>query len=51
MSAIVSEVQTIDNELMFNLNDVDVSIVNGLRRVCLSNINTLVFRGFPHSGE
>lgn len=49
MSAIVSEVQTIDNELMFNLNDVDVSIVNGLRRVCLSNINTLVFRGFPHS--
>ena len=49
MSAIVSEVQTIDDELMFNLNDVDVSIVNGLRRVCLSNINTLVFRGFPHS--
>ena len=49
MSTIVSEVQTIDNELMFNLNDVDVSIVNGLRRVCLSNINTLVFRGFPHS--
>jgi DNA-directed RNA polymerase subunit L len=49
MSTVVSEVQTIDDELMFNLNDVDVSIVNGLRRVCLSNINTLVFRGFPHS--
>ena len=46
---IVSEIQTIqDGELTFNLRNVDVSIVNGLRRACQSNINTLVFRGFPH---
>ena len=44
----IHEIQTVDKELQFNLMNVDVSVVNSLRRVCLSNIRTLVFRGFPH---
>ena len=34
--------------LTFNLNNVHVSIANALRRTIMTNINTLVFRGFPH---
>ena len=46
---VVSEIQTIENgELTFNIRNVDVSIINGLRRACQSNIDSLVFRGFPH---
>ena len=35
------------NRLHLTIDNVDVSIVNALRRVITSNINTLVFRGFP----
>jgi DNA-directed RNA polymerase subunit L len=35
-------------ELTFKLLNVDVSIVNSIRRVILTEIPTLVFRGFPH---
>jgi len=34
--------------LTFKLLNVDVSIVNSIRRVILTEIPTLVFRGFPH---
>ncbi len=34
--------------LTFNINNVHVSIANALRRTIMTNINTLVFRGFPH---
>ena len=34
--------------LTFKIINVDVSIVNSLRRVILTEIRTLVFRGFPH---
>lgn len=38
-----------DNErLYFTLKGVNVSVVNSIRRTILSNIDTLVFRGFPH---
>ena len=33
--------------LHFIIDNIDVSIINGLRRVITSNIPTLVFRGFP----
>jgi DNA-directed RNA polymerase subunit L len=35
-------------ELTFKLLNVDVSVVNSIRRVILTEIPTLVFRGFPH---
>ena len=31
--------------LKFNIHNVDVSVVNGIRRIILSNIETLVFKG------
>lgn len=41
----ISEIDNIDDMLKFNIHNVDVSIVNGLRRTILSNIETLVFKG------
>ena len=41
----ISEIDTIDDMMKFNIHNVDVSIVNGLRRTILSNIETLVFKG------
>ena len=35
-------------ELTFKVLNVDVSVVNSIRRVILTEIPTLVFRGFPH---
>jgi len=48
---IISDIQTHPdkNELSFNIRNVDVSVINGLRRACQANIQTLVFRGFPHN--
>ena len=37
-----------DGEMSFEIIDVDVCIVNSLRRVMITHIPTLVFRGFPH---
>ncbi len=36
------------NELLFTLENVDVSIANSIRRVILSNLKTIVFRTSPH---
>ena len=36
-----------NGRLHFTIDNVDVSIVNGIRRVITTNIPTLVFRGFP----
>uniref|UniRef100_A0A6C0JK71 DNA-directed RNA polymerase RpoA/D/Rpb3-type domain-containing protein n=1 Tax=viral metagenome TaxID=1070528 RepID=A0A6C0JK71_9ZZZZ len=36
-------------ELSFEIIDVDLSVVNSLRRVMLTSIESLVFRGFPHN--
>ena len=41
----ISEIDTINDMLKFNIHNVDVSVVNGLRRTILSNIETLVFKG------
>ena len=35
-------------ELSFEIIDADVCIVNSLRRVLLTEVKSLVFRGFPH---
>ncbi len=48
MDPIVSNITETDDALRFELANVDVSVVNSLRRVVLTNIEQLVFRGFPH---
>lgn len=37
------------NQLKFTISDANVSIVNGLRRILLSDIPTVVFKTFPYS--
>ena len=37
-----------NNSLTFTLSGVNVSIANAIRRVILSDINTVVFRTTPH---
>lgn len=49
MDPIVSNIAQTDDSLRFELANVDVSVVNSLRRVILTNIDQLVFRGFPHA--
>jgi DNA-directed RNA polymerase subunit L len=36
------------NELSFEIMDTDVCVVNSIRRVLLTEVKSLVFRGFPH---
>lgn len=43
----VQNINTYKQQLSFILNNADVSVVNALRRVILSNIQTVVLRGFP----
>ncbi len=49
MEPIVTNRVETDDSLRFELANVDVSVVNSLRRVVLTNIDQLVFRGFPHA--
>ena len=49
MEPIVSNLSESEEALRFELANVDVSVVNSLRRVILTNIDQLVFRGFPHA--
>jgi DNA-directed RNA polymerase subunit L len=49
MDPIVTNRVETEDSLRFEVVNVDVSVVNSLRRVILSNIDQLVFRGFPHA--
>jgi DNA-directed RNA polymerase subunit L len=44
----VLNISNSSNELSFEIIDTDVCIVNSLRRVLLTEVKSLVFRGFPH---
>lgn len=48
MSVHVENVVEYEGTLTFNIRGVETCVVNSLRRACLSNIETLVFKGFPH---
>ena len=48
MSVQVENVVEYEGTLSFNIRGVETCVVNSLRRTCLSNIETLVFKGFPH---
>lgn len=39
------------DKLTFEIYNVDVSIINSIRRVILSNINCLIFNGFPYENN
>lgn len=45
----ITNVDSIDTSLHLTVQNVDVSVINALRRTILSNIPTLVFRGFPNN--
>ena len=45
---IVSNVKYLHDTLHFTIGDVDLSIANGIRRTLISNIPTIVMKGFPH---
>ena len=49
MAPVVSNLSETEDSLRFEIVNVDVSIVNSLRRVVLTNVNQMVFRGFPHA--
>ena len=38
-----------NNTLKFTINNINTSLINGLRRIILSEISTIIFRTFPHS--
>ena len=45
----VERVTEMDDRLEFDLKQFDLSLVNGLRRIILTKIPSLVIRGFPHN--
>ncbi len=49
MEPIVSNLTETGDALRFEIANIDVSVVNALRRVILTNIDQMVFRGFPHA--
>ena len=51
MQAQVDNIHNEGERLYFNLKGVNVSVANALRRTFLSNIETIVFRGFPHEAN
>lgn len=51
MNPVVSHIQTIKNNSSCVIQGVDVSVVNAIRRTMLTDIETLVFRGFPNNAN
>lgn len=49
MSVVVENIVEYEGALTFNIRGVETCVVNALRRTCLSNIKSLVFKGFPHN--
>ena len=48
MQAQVLNISNDGERLYFTVKGLNVSVANSIRRTLLSNIETLVFRGFPH---
>ena len=45
---VITEYAKTNEHFIFQFEDCDVSVVNALRRVILTQIKSVVFRGFPH---
>ena len=48
MNPIINNIKTSDGKLSFDITNVNVSFVNGIRRILLSEIKTPVFKTFPY---
>jgi DNA-directed RNA polymerase alpha subunit/DNA-directed RNA polymerase subunit L len=48
MNPIISNISEVDGFLNFTMSGCDVSVANGIRRIILSEIPTIVFRTTPH---
>ena len=48
MNPVVSNLTEENSHLKFRLSNINVSLANGLRRIVLSEIPTIVFRTTPH---
>tara|TARA_Y100000389_G_scaffold186230_1_gene206378 strand:- start:7221 stop:8384 length:1164 start_codon:yes stop_codon:yes gene_type:complete len=48
MSVQIENVVEYEDALSFNIRGVETCVVNSIRRTCLSNIDCLVLKGFPH---
>jgi DNA-directed RNA polymerase alpha subunit len=50
MSAKISNLKydELNNEIFFNISDIDLSYVNALRRTILSDIPVWGIKGYPH---
>tara|TARA_Y100000389_G_scaffold203265_1_gene251151 strand:- start:30945 stop:32111 length:1167 start_codon:yes stop_codon:yes gene_type:complete len=49
MAAEIYNINEQNEILTFEIHNANVSVINSIRRVVLSNIETLVFKGFPHN--
>ncbi len=47
MNPMIKDIKTDNGYLTFNLSGVDVSVANAIRRIILSEIETVVFRTAP----
>ena len=48
MNPIVNNIKNADGKLTFDITNVNVSFVNAIRRILLSEIKTPVFKTFPY---
>lgn len=48
-SIVIDSVTELENHLEFDFKQIDLSLVNALRRIILTEIESLVIRGFPHN--
>ena len=49
MNPMIKDIKTANGYLTFNLSGVDVSVANAIRRIILSEIETVVFRTAPYA--
>ena len=49
MNSMIKDIKTANGYLTFNLSGVDVSVANAIRRIILSEIETVVFRTAPYA--
>ena len=45
----ITDIDNKDEKLNFTIRNIDVSVINSIRRTIISNIPMLVFRGFPNN--
>ena len=49
MNAIITNIEEIKDILNFQINNIDISVINSLRRTILADVPIVVFKTFPYS--